>query len=165
MQLYRLTDEYRRLGDLLAMSADTGEIPTELEAQLSAIEGELTHKANSICSLYRELLAEGDVAKAEAERLGMRAMARRNAAERLKQYLWGELSKLGMQKLKTDLFTMWEQSSTPSIKFDGDATRLPVQFQRVTVELDRQAAMTAYKDLTPLPPGVTVEIGRHFRIK
>src|ERR1700685_4023898 len=102
MQLHRIGDEYRRIGELILESAETGEVATELEAALSAIEDKLEAKAMAICSLYTEMRADAEAAKAESDRLAKRVQSRANAADRLKQYLWDELNKLGMTKLKTE---------------------------------------------------------------
>lgn len=166
MQLHQIGSEYRRIGELILESAETGEVAPELEVAFSAVEDKLEVKAMAICSLHMEMKADAATAKAEADRLALRSQSRNNAADRLKQYLWDELTKMGMTKLKTELFSMGERrNSQASIKFDGDVATLPGEFQRIPPpELDREKVLAAYKDLTPLPAAISVTTGKHFRI-
>lgn len=167
MTLYETCDRQSAILSLLADmdDMDEGEIPEDLAAELDAIDGTIEQKVEAICQIRAGLTYEGAAIDAEANRLKSRAASRHRQADALKRYLQECLERSGVKKVKTPLFTVWVQQSTPSIAWDGLAEDVPEQFRRVRVEVDRQAAMNVWKQTGEVPAGFTISQGSHVVIR
>ena len=136
-----------------------------VEAQLDQLAIDRMRKIEGCCQAYLNLQAEAEMLKAERDRFAKRAQSASNAAHRLKDYLKGDLERLGETKIIAGLHTVRiQRNSQPSVKFDGDPKTLPEHLQKVTVDIDRKIAVNLHKEGIPLPEGVRVDIGSHLRI-
>jgi len=159
--LYEIAEE---LQSMLA-SVDDGEVPLILQEQLDSMEDTLEAKLENCCKAVRNLEAEANALNEEAKHLARRAKAAKMAAERLEEYILWNLGKLGLTKADAGIFHVRVQSnSMPTVEFTGDPSALPPKFQRVKVELDREAARQASERGEQLPSGVTVTKKTHLRI-
>lgn len=167
MTLYETCDRQAAILSLLADLEEMadGEIPEDLAAELDAIEGTIEQKVEAICQIRASLKYEGEAIDAEANRLKTRAASRHRQADALKHYLQECLERSGVKRVKTPLFTVWVQQSTPSIAWDGLAEDVPEEFRRVKVEVDRQAAMNVWKQTGEVPAGFTISQGCHLQIR
>jgi hypothetical protein len=144
-----------------------GELSPEAAAELDRLAANIETQAESVCKLISEITAEADVLAVEIDRLKKRFTAREKAVHRLKTIIKERFELLGMQKLKTPLYTLSVcRNSCPSISLlDGfTPAALPEQFRRVTIDIDKQAIAAAIKRGEAPPAGVTVQQGTHLRI-
>lgn len=159
--LYAIADEINNL----LMVGDDGELPPGVEEQLDALGKTLEDKVSACCCAVRNLEAEENALSEEAHRFALRAQHAKAGKERLKAYIKMNLEKLGLQKLDAGLFKVRIQvNGVPSVHFDGDVTKLPVDFQRVEYSVNARAIVDAWKDGQMLPEGATVLKGTHLRI-
>ena len=94
MNLIDLTNDYLKVKEM----AENGEIPFEAVADtLDGLEGEFDGKADGIASLVKRLTAEAGAIKSEEDNLYKRRKAKENAAERLKSYLLGQMTQIGLR--------------------------------------------------------------------
>lgn len=162
MKLYAISDEILQI----LASTDEGEINDAQLAALSSLEMKFSDKANGICCIIRQAKAEAEMASIEAKRLQMLAQSRGAIAERLTEYLKGQMELTGQTKLTTPLFSVWiQRNGAASVAYHRPVGDLPICFQRLTIEVDKRALVDAAKAGVELPEGVTVTTGFHLRIK
>lgn len=159
--LYDLTSEFESLQAAIV----DGELSPELEMALDLLTEEtLPQKIDGYCKVLAQLDGEADMLKAEVDRLSERITTRVNAAKRLKENLLNAFQRIGFQKFKTPLFSLWVQANPPSVEVDEPAN-LPEQYRRVTIAADKAALARDWKAGQELPAGVTVHKGFHLRVK
>jgi hypothetical protein len=163
MKLYEIPIALRRIEEQIA-DAD-GEITPDIDAQLSALEGELERKLEWIALMAREAQAEGDVYGAEIVRLAARKKAAENRAASLKAYAMEVMQQTGREKVKGELASLAVvRNSAPSLTVTVAPELLPERFRRVTVAPHLQAIRDAVKAGETVE-GVEIEQGYHVRIR
>ena len=178
MHLYDISDGIRAVQE--AMENDEENPHSWLDA-LRQLEGEFEDKATGIALLMQELKAEAGAVGAEGDRLDARANALDNNYARLKDYLFMEMQKAGITKIKSPLVTLGIQNSTPSVVIP-DITALPSNFVRVTLRMgkvnvpeelvgcivseepEKAAIGLLLKDGATVP-GATLHQGQHLRVR
>jgi len=146
---------YGIVGDLKALERlvnemtdpETGETRAFTDEELQMLttwadEGEeaLKNKIDGICKVYKNKKAEAGVAeaerdalKAEIDRLKRTANAKGNEADRIKNLIGFAFDRLGLKKLKTNLFNVYPQKIRKTAKpMEGffDAAKIPEEFLR-----------------------------------
>lgn len=164
MALYEITSELQQVTEMLVESG--GELTPEIEEALDALEGALEEKVERTVHVIRQLEGQAEAAKAEYRRLQDLYRSRRNAADRLKEYLHSQLRIASVQKIEADTCVVRRQKNgRPSIAWEGDPDALPEAFRRVDVRPDTQAAYEEWRTGGELPEGFRVERGEHLRIR
>jgi hypothetical protein len=164
MKLYELPGIYATIDQQLDESG--GEITPEIQQQLDEADAALEDKVDRIAALIRNATAEEEACKAEAAHFRDRAQAAANKADSLKAYLQHNLEAIGRDRVQGQRFKVGVyQNSVPSIRWTRMPEDAPLQFQRVKVEVDGQAAQRWLKEGKELPSGFLVERGSHVRIK
>lgn len=102
MKLYELTEQYEEVINLL-YDGETDE-QTILDT-LESIEGEIEDKADNYARIIKNLSAEAEMVKAEAERLDRRRKSLESRADWLKRTLKANIEFIGKTKFKTTLFS------------------------------------------------------------
>lgn len=98
MTLYEINEQYRAF----LAAVEDGEIPEDAVADtLEAIEADFDEKADNLACLIKELLAEADGIKKEADNLTARYKAKKNRVEWLKKILFYNMQAMGRQRLET----------------------------------------------------------------
>lgn len=98
MTLYDISQSYL---DFMA-AVEAGEIPEDaIDDTLEAIEGALEVKADNIACLIKSEMAAADAIKYEMDTLAQRMKSKKVHADRLRDYLFRELSKADMRKIET----------------------------------------------------------------
>lgn len=85
MNIYEITQELRVIYDEIEMA--DGELTEETAAKLEIAQDQLNDKAEAYCKLIRNVSAEADALKAEADRLTKRRKSLENLQTRLKESL------------------------------------------------------------------------------
>ena len=162
MKLYEIGSELRAIID--AVDPDTGELTEEQAAQLDALEGAFEQKCESVAFVVRELTAEADAIKAEADRLAKSARARRNSAKRLKDYLLSEMQRQNVPKVKGEILTIRRQLSPARVKIEDERLLLAeywIQPPPIISTADIKRALMAGTKIS----GASLERSEHIRIR
>lgn len=165
LTLYELGDQLQTVADTLVENG--GELTPELAEQLAALEGAFEAKVERVLLYAKNLEGTAAAAKLEAARLSDLASGRANAADRLREYVKGEMERAKIDKVETLLIVARiQQNGRPSIRWTLPPDTLPVEFKKTTVTLDGDAAYKAWKaDPAVLPEGFAVERGTHLRVR
>lgn len=164
--LYDIAAEFEALADRAFSFAEEGEVPSDLCAELDAIEAEFEDKVAACCRMIKSFDAHAAVVKREADRLADRHKALANASERLQQYVFDMMTAVGKDVCEPDeLFTVRIQNnSQPSVEIE-DLAAVPVNFDK---QQDRVVDKTAIRDQlkkgVPVP-GCRLVQGKHLRIR
>ena len=100
--LYELTEQYEEVLNLL-YDGETDE-QTILDT-LESIEGEIEDKADNYARIIKNLSAEAEMVKTEADRLNRRRKSLEDRADWLKKTLKANMEFIGKTKFKTALFS------------------------------------------------------------
>jgi hypothetical protein len=163
LKLWELGEELESLNSEI-IEAD-GEITPDMEARLDAVRGAFDEKAERLVLAIKANEAREKMVGDEIERLKAIAKPYQNAAKGLRAYLYRIMVQVDVRRVDRPRGKAWiQKNGKPSVLFGGDPRKLPPEFQKVTVDLNRDAVYAAHKD------GVTVEgcevvIGSHLRIK
>lgn len=121
--LFELTTEYRLFAeqiDLFCEQIDSGEIPEEVFWDtLEAMQGEINSKLDNVACIYKQMMYEAAMMKAEELKLCERRKAKEAAAERMKEYIRYSMQAVGMKKLETARNRLSFRSST-RVKIDDE---------------------------------------------
>lgn len=154
MNLYELTKEYSELQYAL-MSED----PQEVEAaygKLEVTEAQIGEKAEAYAKVIRNMTAEADAFKAEADRLYAKAKTCTNAVNRIKEALKNAMLVLEKPECKTSIGTFRITQNPPSCKV-VDIMKIPKEF---IVEQEPKVAakeiLAHYKETGEIPDGVDI---------
>jgi FtsZ-binding cell division protein ZapB len=162
MNLYQLTDAYLSVLDNLPEDVDQQAVNDTLEAIQDAIEV----KARNIAAFCRSMETSAEAIDAEIKRLQSRKKALENRVKSLEQYLQGRMEAIGVDKIKSDLFTIALQNNPPALQIT-DQTAIPAKYltiipeQHVPNNEAIKAALKAGEDV----PGCALVQGRHLRIR
>ena len=171
--LYEVGVEGLELNAIL-MESD-GELTPETEERLEVFLKSGKEKIDAACKVVQSLDSSASACIEEAKRLNERASSFLKNRDRLKSRILGAIDAAFDGKVKTNLFTVWGQTSAPSVVFDvsPDADLAEVQkvypeVVRTKYELDKQTLKSMKAQGIPLPAAVTVTEGegtRFLRIK
>lgn len=163
MKLYELPASFAQLE---ALAVD-GELTDEHLAKLADLEASLKDRVQAVLCVARNFAARAAARKAEADRLYGLAQTDANNEKRLLRYVEDTLLKLGMDRIETDLFRCWMQTTPPKVSISPQlsATDLPLKFRKVNVEADKSAILAAHKNGELLPEGVGVTQTKTLRVK
>lgn len=171
--LYDISLEGLQIADLL--TENEGELTPEIEQRIDALMQAGPGRVEAAAMVVRNLEADADACKAEAQRLIERAQSFENNAKRLKDRMTIALDCAFNGKVKTARFTLWTQKAADTVAFDLHEgftvdmleEDLPAAV-RIKKELDKRALREMYEAGLQLPESVFVEetIGkRYVRIK
>jgi hypothetical protein len=159
MTLYDISMEGMQLESIL--TENDGELTPELEARMDALLLEGPQRIEAAAMVVRTLETSAEAAKAEAKRLTERAASFESNAKSLKQRITIALDAAFNGKVKTPLFTIWNQTSPDTVSFELDAGEdihqiavLHPDLVRTTYALDKKAIAEVYKDNKPLPDAI-----------
>lgn len=170
MTLYQVTTEGLELNDLLAQM--DGELTPELEARFDAFLRTGKDKLNAAACVVRQMETDAEACKNEGNRLYERAAMFSREAEALKARMLAAVDAAFDGKVKTPLFTIWGQTSAPTISFevapDADLGKIDPDLVRTKLELNKQRCMELHKGGDALPREIAVMErpgSRYLRIK
>lgn len=169
MPLRSIAEEWQTILNEIAEAE--GELTPEMATRLDTVQDNFDHKIQNIRNFVGNLI---DTAKAEkniADDFAARARAKAAKADWLKTYLKNYMELMGRDRGGTTLGSARiQKNSRPSIRWTGDIHKCPVEFIRVTVDLDGTKSYDHWKgsgtDDTSrsMPEGFQVERGTHLRL-
>lgn len=145
-------------------------VESVIEAWSHETDDAIEAKYEAIARLYRQWNAMAEAQKAEAKHLTEKAKANENRADRLAKWAALCMSVEGVTSRVAGPYTFAIVNNggvLPLILATEDATKFPVRFQRVKVELDKGAISEALKAGSAELDGLASlgERGRSLRIK
>lgn len=161
-KLYELTEMYQNIWELVG---DEEVDLDALEIALGQVEDTLEAKAESIAALVKSI--DGDVAalKEEESRLAKRRKALENKQTNIKLYLENQLKVMGIDKVKTQLFTVSLQNNSPSVNI-LDEDLIPDEYKKTvtTTSIVKKDILEALK-LGQVVEGAEIKQGKSLRIR
>ncbi len=162
MKLYELREMYQNVWNLI--EDEDVDIET-LEMALNQIEENIELKAEGMAKLIKSI--DGDIAalKEEENRLAKKRKALENKQKNIKTYLEYQLIGMGIDKVKTPLFTVALQNNPPSVRFIDEAL-IPEQYKVRTelVSIPKKIILDDIKKGIEVA-GVEVIQGKSLRIR
>lgn len=164
-KLYELTEAFLKLETKLiecggevtdSDQSDTGAGFTEDEmTALIDITNDFEFKIEGIAKVVRNLEAERDVIKEEANRQARKASSLDKRVKWLKDYAKGNMLAIGVDKVKGPLLTVSLQTSPPSCEIT-DEKLVPVEFVAMEPKYDRRGIIEYFKATGTIVPGVEI---------
>lgn len=114
--LYELNKQYQEVLDMLYTDVPEVVVLDTLEM----LEGEIEEKADNYAKIIKQLEADCEALKKEAERLAERRAALENRIRTLKLNLEQVMRDTGKTKFKTLMFSFYIQANPPSVVIDDN---------------------------------------------
>ena len=164
MTLYELTTEYKAL---LAEyeAAEDDERRAEVLDMIDAVQDDIGDKGEAYARVLRNLSAQRDAYKAEADRLTKKAKASEKAMEGLKAQLLSAMQRVGANKLETSI-GKWSVRRNPWSVDVLDVDAVPAEYHVPQPDkIDRAAILRAFKATGEIVDGVMMNqtTGIQFR--
>lgn len=161
-KLYELTEMYKNIWDLV--EDDEVDLDT-LETALSQVEDNLEVKAENIAKLIKGIDGDIDTLKAEEKRLADKRRVLENKQKNIKGYLENQLRVMGIDKVKTPLFTVALQKNPPSVEIVNEDL-IPEQFKKTvtTTTIVKKDLLEALKSGQVIE-GAEIKQGKSLRIR
>ena len=151
MNIYEIDNEFAtKMNELLEIfDEETGEVTDidrfeELKKALDGLAEERKQKISNVACWYKSLVAEAEAIKTEKQNLAKRQQAVENKAESLKKYLEYALQGEKFEDARCKISYRTSESITFADGFDY--SKLPTEFQKVTVEPNKVELKKAIKD-------------------
>lgn len=161
-KLYELSEMYQNIWDLVG---DDEVDLDSLEKALKSVEDNIEAKAENITKLIKGIDNDAAGIKAEETRLAARRKTLENKQANMKRYLESQLKEMGLDKVKTPLFTIAIQNNNPSVEITNEDI-IPERFKNTVtitsiVKKDLLDALKAGEVIE----GATIKQGQSLRIR
>lgn len=177
MALYELTGQYLQLQQMLDVD-QTDMSPEEAAAYqqavkdtMEALTGEIEEQADNLACIVKDLKAQADALKNEADRLSKRAQVKASKAKSLTEYLYSQMALTGNRKIETPRNVLTVKKTPAAVKVHDEtafwawANLGNDDFIRLAApEMDKKAVREALKAGQEIP-GVTLESGETLSIQ
>jgi chromosome segregation ATPase len=169
--LLRISEDMAALDQLIEeRGGDVTGIEEEIAAWFSELGTARDQKIDNYCAFLRELELRISLRKAEAERLQARAKTDANTVEFLKARLKSFLEETNAGKIETERYTVSiakNGGKLPLILHDPNvrAAELPPAYQRVSVDIDKEAIRADLEAGKVLPFAALGERGTRLSIR
>jgi len=140
MNIYEVGNEYKKLQSLIENGDFTEE---ELEDTLESINFDIEDKAEAYGLVMKNLEAQADGLKAEADRLSERSNAITANIKRMSDNLLSLMMETGKLKFKTDHFSFSTRKSSSVIITDDKAIPGAYAKTKVVISFDKLAIRNA----------------------
>ena len=136
MKLYEIADNYLKILD---MDLDEETLADTLEA----IEGDLEDKVENIATLIKSLTYDAKAIKEEEKSLADRRKQKEITAERVKNYLFDTLKRIGKDKLETPRHKLAIRKNPVSVNLKEDFYHEAYTEEVVSYKTDKKAIKEA----------------------
>lgn len=117
--LYDIADEYKELLDLL-QSTDADEQAIQDTIESTGLKDDFRNKIDGYLYVIDELEASSKRIRNEEKRLADRRQMQERNAKKMKGALTDTMELLGIQKEKTDRYTLWVQNHPPKLVVEDE---------------------------------------------
>lgn len=162
--LWAISNELLALGEKIA--ENQGELTSEIEAELDALEGAFEAKAEAVYLFAKDATLEAEKAKAGREHMQDMERYWLNKARGLKSYLLAVMERHGRDRVQTFRAKFSRVQSPPSYRWTGDNYEdIPLPFRRTktVITLDVDAVKRAIAEGVAVPAEIVIERGHHIR--
>ncbi len=177
MALYELTGQYLQLQQMLDVD-QTDMSPEEaatyqqaVKDTMEALTGEIEEQADNLACIVKDLKAQAEALKSEADRLSKRAQVKASKAKSLTEYLYSQMALTGNRKIETPRNVLTVKKTPAAVKVhDETAFWAWAQLgndgfiRQADPEMDKKAVREALKAGQKIP-GVTLESGETLSIQ
>ncbi|NJJ38578.1 siphovirus Gp157 family protein [Paenibacillus apii] len=162
MRLYDLTQQYSDMLDFLEDDADN----EQLQAMLDGLEGKIEEKIENTVKVMKSLESDAAAIDAEIKRLSGRKSALTNNITYLKTNVEQTMLKLGIEKVKGNIYTVAMQNNSPKVNVI-DESLIPRSFFKVSVteSLDKKMILDAMKSGEYSGPGAAISQEKSLRVR
>lgn len=166
LTLFQLNDTITSIVDDIIDADLAGELqPNDpLYAELDALYEAREKKHEGYIHVIKNAEIAAGACRQEAENFAKRARALNNLAIRLKETLRADLEQHDETAATAGAFQIRRQNRQPRVIVSVDASELPPQYQRVTVEPDKSALKEAL-DAGATVEGAELHTTEHVRIR
>lgn len=164
MTLYELTTEYEALLAEYEAAEDEAR-RDELLEMFDALQDDIGDKGEAYARVLRNLSAQRDAYKAEADRLTRKAKASEKAMDGLKAQLLSAMQRVGATKLETSI-GKWSVRTNPWSVEVLDVDAVPAEYHVPQPDkIDKRAILAAFKETGEIVGGVMMNqtTGIQFR--
>jgi hypothetical protein len=155
MTIYELTGRMAALQDALAGEIDPEE-ESDILAEMEITAEDIEDKLDGYARIMRNLTAESNALKAEADRLRARKTAIDNHIEWIKSNVQSAMCAAGMAKAKTSIGA-WGIQKNPHSVIVTDESEIPEVYRIPQPDkIDSRAIIAAYKQDGEIVPGTQV---------
>lgn len=124
--LYNLSEEYLQLINFIELSGDE-EIPKVIDEKLEQVEDDIDAKVENIAKIIQEKQGELEAIKYEADRLNRLKKRKENEIERLTEWAYSNLKRVGKKSIKSDIFDIKIKKNPPKVNI-LDSTLIPEEY-------------------------------------
>ena len=166
LTLFELTDAITDIIDDIvdALMADDTDLVDSLLDELDSLYGARSEKHEGYIHVIKNAETASAACKAQANAFYARAKALENLSRRLKDTLLADLHQHGETRTDAGNFKIARQNGQPRVVVHVEASELPQDYQRVTIEADKTALKDALKHGETID-GVELESTEHIRIR
>lgn len=164
--IYNISNNLRQIIDNLSngigIDQETGEIDPEIVNQLAITRENLELKAIDYGFIIKSFDDELEIIDKEIKRLTELKNQKKNTKDRLKEVLTNAMLEFGIEKIKGDTFQLsFRESEAVEIT---DESIIPLDYQRVKMEVDKTAIKKAIKN-NEFVPGAELVKKQNLQIK
>jgi hypothetical protein len=144
MNLHELAAEYRALQEAVIEAG--GELSQDMDQRLSHVEESIHRKVDALRVLIVENEAEHEKLSREAQYFQRRALTHKRAVESYRHWIMSAMEAAGLQRAG-ERFPLRIQANggRPEFLWTDDACKVPDEYIRTRVELDKDAIFRAYQ--------------------
>jgi hypothetical protein len=124
--IYEITGNYLKLYEMLG-DPDYADFEEAVRETLAECGGEFENKADNIAKVIKQLKADAEAAKEEAERIKKREQSFENGADYLRKILEQSMTTTGKVKFKTPLYTFYIGKNAPGADVH-DPSKIPAKY-------------------------------------
>ena len=161
MKLYEIKDQFLILDKFIEENEESKD---SFKMAFEQIQGSLEEKAEGYIKYIKNLTAEAEAFKTEADRMSKKASSLKAHADRVKSTLDETLQELNIKELNAGLFKIKYQNNPPSVEV-LDIDLIPINYKLPQeIRVDKKAILQDIKAGQEVP-GVEIKVGESMRIK
>ena len=154
LSLYNITNKFVEIMDRAEEGELTEQEYNELGEELAL---QLQKKSGSIIGYVQNEISLIDAIDIQIKRLQEFKKSKQNNLDRFKQYVKGNMERLGITKVETELGVISIAKSPMSVEIENE-DEVPAEFKQeiITTKIDKTAIKKYFKETGEIIPGVNI---------